>query len=261
MRPPVADVGPPRSRKSSLDQSVPPWTDPRDVIPTTFFLTTRQHDQDEEDDRSPGEPGTGGDSMYGVQSLEETIQQASLTSSLCELPDPGSRSVDSVRRHANLASFHQPAGEPRPTHDPVTVEAPPLRRRSTIRPFDVLASASRRDSSRQPSGGASSRPLSPPGLGRTIDSCSLPSSPKSLSDQSMKPLDDISITDELNSQTMASGEEDDEPLEASTGEPDNPSQLIMPSIRMPSRRPFTDRGKAMGRFKLLLAGASSEFPA
>lgn len=33
-------------------------------------------------------------------------------------------------------------------------------------------------------------------------------------------------------------------------------QLVMPSIRMPSRRPFTDDGKLMGRLKLLIAGDS-----
>lgn len=33
-------------------------------------------------------------------------------------------------------------------------------------------------------------------------------------------------------------------------------QLVMPSIKMPSRRPFTPEGKAMGRLKVLLAGDS-----
>ncbi len=33
-------------------------------------------------------------------------------------------------------------------------------------------------------------------------------------------------------------------------------QLIMPSIKMPSRRPFTPEGKSMGRLKVLLAGPS-----
>lgn len=33
-------------------------------------------------------------------------------------------------------------------------------------------------------------------------------------------------------------------------------QLIMPSIKMPSRRPFTEEGKRMGRLKVLIAGDS-----
>lgn len=40
---------------------------------------------------------------------------------------------------------------------------------------------------------------------------------------------------------------------------DSMPQLIMPSLRMPSRRPFTDRGKAMGRLKVVIAGASGEY--
>lgn len=50
-------------------------------------------------------------------------------------------------------------------------------------------------------------------------------------------------------------------------EPDVPSpmidsgtapQLVMPSIKMPSRRPFTDEGKRIGKFKVLIAGDSGK---
>jgi len=37
-------------------------------------------------------------------------------------------------------------------------------------------------------------------------------------------------------------------------------QLIMPSIKMPSRRPFTETGKNYGRLKILLAGPSGMLP-
>jgi hypothetical protein len=36
-------------------------------------------------------------------------------------------------------------------------------------------------------------------------------------------------------------------------------QLVMPSIQMPSRRPFTTKGKAMGKLKVLLAGQTGMF--
>jgi GTP-binding protein EngB required for normal cell division len=36
----------------------------------------------------------------------------------------------------------------------------------------------------------------------------------------------------------------------------SPPQLVMPSIKMPSRRPFTEDGKRMGRLKVLIAGDS-----
>jgi hypothetical protein len=74
----------------------------------------------------------------------------------------------------------------------------------------------------------------------------------------MRPLDDISITDEINSQAIGSGDED-ELHESPFWPPGGASQLIMPSIKMPSRRPFTERGKAMGRFKVLLAGSPGRF--
>jgi hypothetical protein len=38
------------------------------------------------------------------------------------------------------------------------------------------------------------------------------------------------------------------------------SQLVMPSLSLPSRRPFTESGKNMGRFKVLIAGDSCTYP-
>lgn len=43
-------------------------------------------------------------------------------------------------------------------------------------------------------------------------------------------------------------------LPASMMESGSVPQLIMPSIKMPSRRPFTDEGKAIGRLKVMIAG-------
>ncbi|CAG7944520.1 unnamed protein product [Penicillium salamii] len=97
-----------------------------------------------------------------------------------------------------------------------------------------------------------SRPLTPFTLGLPDEPSSLPSSPKSISNQSLRPLDEISITDEIESQAVGSGDEEAKGSPRIAG---GASQLIMPSIKMPSRRPFTERGKAMGRFKVLLAGA------
>jgi hypothetical protein len=36
-------------------------------------------------------------------------------------------------------------------------------------------------------------------------------------------------------------------------------QLVMPSIQMPSRRPFTTKGKAMGKLKIMVAGESGTY--
>lgn len=85
---------------------------------------------------------------------------------------------------------------------------------------------------------------------------SLTSSPKSTSTRSFRPSDDES-TDEVASQAIASsGDEENEP---SSEVLDSSPQLIMPSIKMPSRRPFTEKGKGMGLLKILIAGDSGMF--
>lgn len=214
MRPAVPDVLPPRSRKPSVaEQVVPSWSDPRSAAPATFFIA---RDADLGDSRS-GDADSPKDSMYGVQSLEETIDNAGLDAS------------------------------DRDGHD--DDDLPSTERRSTIKPLDL-------HDERPPSSHISlSRPITPLGLASSDGPSSLPSSPKSITNQSLKPLDDISITDEIASQALA--EEDDEPVAAADVH-DGTSQLIMPSIKMPSRRPFTEKGKAMGRFKILVAGAPGE---
>ncbi|KAI9803700.1 MAG: hypothetical protein M1833_000612 [Piccolia ochrophora] len=79
-----------------------------------------------------------------------------------------------------------------------------------------------------------------------------PNSPKSTS--SFKPYDADSMAGDAESQAIVSSDEDGE--QASGFRNDESPQLIMPSINIPSRRPFTDRGKNMGRLKVLVAGNS-----
>lgn len=232
MRPPVPDLALPRSRKSSSpDQR---WIDPRSAVPATFFLA-RSHQHP--DDSPPDELDSAADSMYGVQSLEETVQEANLAASQWE-SDPLSPGP------------HPTVGRDEPSH--------PARRKSTITPFDSLHPTNP-DPSLPSSNQASPRPLTPLNLDLPDDPASLPSSPKSISNQSMRHLDDISITDDLSSQAVASGEEDNDLGPSPSPNPDSTSQLIMPSIKMPSRRPFTDHGKTMGRLKVLVAGPPGEY--
>ncbi|OJJ44868.1 hypothetical protein ASPZODRAFT_70677 [Penicilliopsis zonata CBS 506.65] len=254
MRPPVPDLCPPRSRKSSLEQPVPPWADPRTAAPATFFLTRDQDQgQEQEQEQDYLSSPEGGDvssqsSMYGVQSLEETVQHAQFDPAAAQCGEfdkdiPGDVDNTDFQREEDKGSEE-------------TLRS--ARRRSTLKPLTVLDSKQNLSSSQQrpPSDLPSSRPLTPLTFNNPDDPLSLPSSPKSLSNQSLKPLDDISLADDLSSQAVGSGEEEDEDAgHTSNAWPDRSSQLIMPSIRMPTRRPFTERGRAMGRFKILLAGA------
>ncbi|KAF2643262.1 hypothetical protein P280DRAFT_394690 [Massarina eburnea CBS 473.64] len=76
-------------------------------------------------------------------------------------------------------------------------------------------------------------------------------SPRSISMQSLKLSDDEPGLDQVASEAIASSEEDEGP--AMEGPASFP-QLVMPSIQMPARRPFTAKGKAMGKLKVLVAG-------
>jgi len=60
------------------------------------------------------------------------------------------------------------------------------------------------------------------------------------------------LTDDGASQAILSSGEEDERDSGMT------SQLVMPSITMPIRRPFTDKGKNLGRLKVLVAGDSGK---
>jgi hypothetical protein len=125
------------------------------------------------------------------------------------------------------------------------------RRRSTIK--GPRQTSLRRDSSAEDPSQLSqqdSTPLTP--LLLPSQHTSAPSSPKSTSTRSLRKSDEESISDETGSQAIASSGEDE--VEAQSTLVDSAPQLIMPSIKMPSRRPFTHRGKGIGRVKILVAG-------
>lgn len=68
-----------------------------------------------------------------------------------------------------------------------------------------------------------------------------------------------SICDEVASQALSLTEEaEPKPLLGMMDSGSAP-QLVMPSIKMPSRRPFTDEGKRIGRLKVLIAGDSGTY--
>lgn len=70
----------------------------------------------------------------------------------------------------------------------------------------------------------------------------------------------FSLFGETDSQGPSAGEEMEPQPSTSPEETNSNVQLVMPSIKMPSRRPFTEKGKRMGRLKVLLAGNSGRCP-
>ncbi|KAI0123851.1 hypothetical protein BJ170DRAFT_640718 [Xylariales sp. AK1849] len=94
-----------------------------------------------------------------------------------------------------------------------------------------------------------SRPMTPITLG-TSCAGSVISSPSSRRN---------SLAGSLSEHVISSDEEEDHVPQSSTSNMMNSGsapQLVMPSIKMPSRRPFTETGKNLGRLKVLIAGRS-----
>lgn len=223
---PVPDL-PSLPHKPPFDPS-PPSLDPRNTTPATFFLSRSPHVSDQEPSSPSEDSDDQKESTYGVQSLGEMFSSELATNSPRGLSANDSQEPDDLEESQNS------------------------RRRSTLK----RCGPDSQGSPLRPSvSDTASRPLTP---FNHDEPSSLPSSPKSISNQSFRPLDDISITDEMNTQAFGSADEDERPRTSPHLGPGGASQLIMPSLKMPSRRPFTQRGQALGRFKVLLAGASGK---
>lgn len=67
-----------------------------------------------------------------------------------------------------------------------------------------------------------------------------------------------SLSEEVASQALSMSVDLEPEMPASMMDSGSAPQLIMPSIKMPSRRPFTEEGKRMGRLKVLVAGDSGK---
>lgn len=214
--------------------SITPTSTPCHGAPTSFFLATESMLR-----KSHGDAEHQAlDSTYGVKSLPEA--------SLVDKPE---------------TEVTESSGQESEEHDG--------RRRSTLR-----ASTSARDPSLEGAAcatddGTDSPPLGLPRLPSTLPSVSslsqdsqgishsLPSSPKSTSTRSGQRSERDSVYDGA-SQAIASSE-DEADIDHWHGQQDLAPQLIMPSIQMPSRRPFTERGQSLGKLKILLAGDSGTF--
>lgn len=208
--------------------------------PTSFRMA---REEDLEIKPSIKHTGLARDSTYGVQSLGDSIREA---------PSPQLRDGSGG-------------------NDDREEDAYGARRRSTLKPFPrpctrdssrdgieaVIANTADSSPSRSAQDGPSSLSMSHSLTSLSLDSqaalSSLPSTPKSTSNRSFRQSDEESIRDG-GSQAIASSDDDEVYVQANIQ--DSAPQLIMPSIKMPSRRPFTEWGKSMGRLKVLIAGDS-----
>lgn len=184
--------------------------------------------------------GGGGlqDSEYGVQSLEEALGQA------FPAEEEEATGEDTI---AKLLRGQKRKATTTATADKTTTQ-PSSRNQSPQLPH-----LSTPQSTRLP-------PLSQPLTPLQLESPFQFSTPKSGSFRSLRLSDEEeSVTDSGSQAITSGGEEDDEVYQEGDDGFDMSGaapELVMPSLSMPSRRPFTARGKGMGRVKVLLAGPS-----
>ena len=232
---PGGDVLGARPRKD-LETAVP-TTPPSSGTPISFFMATEKMLE-----RPIRQPITSGSlSAFGVGSLQETVYIAdtNIHDQKSDSDSQDDRKFDGRRRSTIKPVYCDQRGSPEC-----------LGKASQAKVGDASPIHS---SNRQPSPPGTSESMTSLSQIYQVQGLSLPSSPKSASTRSSRPSDEESM-DEVASQAIISSD-DEEDLSISELQ-DSAPQLIMPSIKMPSRRPFTERGKEMGRLKILIAGDS-----
>lgn len=198
------------------------------------------------------------DCIYGVQSLEDALGEALEEKSKekkdeqqPESSNGGLASLLGLNRRKTVTSTdgnEKTAISENPGDRSQESSRPPLLR--DTHPHDHH----KRQSSCVPT---TSQPLTPLQIESPTPNSAVPSTPKSGSFRSLRLSDEDEGTEDGASQAIASSEEEDDDRQ-NNGETDISEsvmpELVMPSLSMPARRPFTARGKQMGRLKVCVAG-------
>jgi hypothetical protein len=184
------------------------------------------------------------DSTFGVQSLADTLEAAF-----------GSESTQAGRRTGSFRSNKHPQKTTSRSESHSSSA-------SSAKLPGNLKTIPQRKARRKLSSHASSTPLTLLDLDAPspAPTSGMPSTPSAISLQSLKLSDEDSVMDESASQAIASsGEEEEAETTTQQGSMGSFPQLVMPSIQMPSRRPFTTKGKAMGKLKIMVAGEAGAY--
>lgn len=171
------------------------------------------------------------DSTYGVQSLADTLEAAFGVEN--NVSSNGKQPARSGSHSSSADSLKSPESPP----------ASPLRKLK-----------------RKLSGRTTSTPLTPLNIDAPspLPVSAAPSTPTSVSLHSLKLSDEGSVIDETGSQVITSSGDEEYDVETQQGASNTFPQLVMPSIQMPTRRPFTTKGKNMGKLKVLVAGRAGQ---
>jgi len=209
------------------------------TTPLSFFMPTS-----EELEKMASSAQDVQDSTYGVRSIDSTTNSSMCRGSMYELASAGAvidASEASSRPISRSDSPFMPNLAQRYVRGSSTGSSPiPPRTRNTG-PLTPLL-------------------LRSPVNGSVSDSAPM-STPNSVSLRSLRLSDDEYSVDEAASQALTSSGEDeeaeevDETMLAEGAQTESLPQLVMPSISMPRRRPFTETGKNIGKLKIMVAGS------
>ncbi|TKA32408.1 hypothetical protein B0A50_01514 [Salinomyces thailandicus] len=272
--------------KKSSASNAPSIVNPGHSGPTTFFLRSekdieRSAHRGRKASSSPSSPSedtiesasrdTMARSSFGVESLADTISSAfgsdDLSRTTSNSTDAGAGAEASMTEDGAFSGRKRKAGNP--VHPKIhatgqrilsSEQQPSTQASSAGSPLSFRSSESPfgrrlRRGSATSSLDLNSQPITPLKLSPQPQS-ELPGTPRSSSPKSLALSDESgSIADETGSQAVqsSSGEEDAESIAGQSRTSVMP-QLVMPSIAMPARRPFTERGRRIGRLKVLVAG-------
>lgn len=221
-------------------ETINPSGSPVHDTPTSFFIAS-----DHIMDKASRSAALGrSSSMFGVESIEETGNDTS-----CQ--DASGNSDGEIHisdgREGRRRSTLKPGVMARQSDSSPEFSEP------VLKDSGVIERSPSRQSYRRASPLSTSESLASISQTSQLQGLSLTNSPKSTSTRSFRPSDDESM-DEVTSQAIgSSGEDENEPTSETL---DSSPQLIMPSIKIPSRRPFTEKGKGIGLLKILIAGDS-----
>ncbi|PVH88959.1 hypothetical protein DL98DRAFT_508809 [Cadophora sp. DSE1049] len=240
MRPlPGDDAYTGRSRSTSFDNDPTPLAT-RSHAPQMSYFIADEKTMEASTSRSPNvlpkQRDLSKSSSYGVESLETTI------SSLAQDSDDSDEKLRTARHNwkKNLGQRMS-----RKSEEDLSQPTSPSVRSSGNVSRNASPSFQRRSSQ-----ATISRPFTPLSYGSPAPP-SLLSSP-----DSRRNSDAGSLMDEVASQAIVSSGDEEKEMGTEMVDSGSAPQLVMPSIKMPSRRPFTERGKNMGRLKVLIAGDS-----
>ncbi|OCK77166.1 hypothetical protein K432DRAFT_127530 [Lepidopterella palustris CBS 459.81] len=231
----------PRSRKSSVADRSGVHTAAAHNVPTTFFLRSEEDmEQSLAESASTTSTNKPKDSTYGVQSLADALESAFGDGNDLADDKKKENAAGSMQKSEDTSSGHV-SNISEKAHD--------------LKPESLCSrdTSPEKHHNRQTSHHTLSTPLTPLNVESPVQDSGVPSTPKSVSLKSFRLSDEESGVDEATSQAITSSGEEEED-DAQIGESGNFPQLVMPSIQMPSRRPFTTRGKNVGRLKVLIAG-------